>query len=318
MQGLCIENKTLRFREDFPTPEAGPGGALVRVRLAGICGTDLELLQGYAGFEGVPGHEFVGEVVEALETPSLKGRRVVGEINVACGRCDLCARGLKSHCRERRVLGIRHLNGAFAELLVLPVENLHLVPRDVPDEAAVFAEPLAAACRIPEQVCVDPGTRVLVVGAGRMGQLVARVLARTGCDLSVAARHPRQRDLLARAGIAAVGEGDLPVGSMDVVVEAAGSEQGLHQALEAVRPGGSLVLKSSWHESIPADLGRVVVDEITLVGSRCGPFPRALELLASEEVDPHPLIGEIHPLCSGETAFALAAKPGAGKILLRP
>jgi len=318
MQGLWIENGALRFREDLPSPEPAPGEALVRVRLAGICGTDLALLQGYAGFEGVPGHEFVGEVVEARRTPSLNGNRVAGEINVACGRCDLCARGLGNHCRERRVLGIRHLNGAFAELLVLPEENLHLVPRGIPDEAAVFAEPLAAACRIPEQVCVDPGSRVVVVGAGRMGQLTARVLARTGCDLRVAARHPRQRDLLAREGIESVGEGDLPVGSMDVAVEAAGSEQGLHQALAALRPGGTLVLKSSWQEAVPVDLGRVVVNEITLVGSRCGPFPRALELLASEEVDPLPLIEAVHPLCSGETAFALAAKAGAGKILLRP
>lgn len=317
MQGLWIENGALRFREDLPDPEPGPDEALVRVGLAGICGTDLELLQGYAGFQGVPGHEFAGEVVEARGTPSLEGRRVVGEINVACGQCDLCARGLDTHCRRRRVLGIRDLNGALAEFLVLPAKNLHLVPEGVTDEAAVFAEPLAAACRFLEQVCIDPGSRVLVVGAGRMGQLAARVLARTGCDLRVAARHPRQQDLLAREGIAAVSESDLPAGSMDVVVEAAGSEQGLQQALAAVRPGGSLVLKSSWQEAVPVDLGRVVVDEITLVGSRCGPFSRALELLASGEVDPHPLIEDVLPLRSGESAFALAARPGALKVLIR-
>ncbi|MCF8062974.1 MAG: alcohol dehydrogenase catalytic domain-containing protein, partial [Deltaproteobacteria bacterium] len=315
---LWIEDGVLRFREDLPAPAAGAGEALVRVRLAGICGTDLELLQGYAGFRGVPGHEFVGEVVEAPDRPSLKGRRVVGEINAACGRCPLCARGLGRHCESRRVLGIRRMNGAFADYLVLPAQNLHAVPETVPDEAAVFVEPLAAALRIQEQVAVGPGDRVLVVGAGRIGQLAAGVLFRTGCDLRVAARHPNQHELLAREGIVSIRAEEIPVRSMDVVVEAAGSEEGLHAALEAVRPCGTLVLKSSWREDVILDLGRTVVDEITLQGSRCGPFPPALELLASKAIDPRPMIAAVYSLRAGETAFSLAARPEALKILLRP
>ena len=318
MRGLWIEKGGLRFREDLPVPEPGPGEARVRVRLAGICGTDLELLQGYAGFRGVPGHEFVGEVAEAPDRPSLEGRRVVGEINAACGRCGPCRRGLPSHCEARRVLGLRGMNGAFADYLVLPAANLHLVPETVPDEAAVFAEPLAAALRIQEQVAIGPGDRVLVVGAGRLGQLAARVLARTGCDLRVAARHPNQFGLLAREGIAGIREDEIPARSMDVVVEAAGSTRGLRAALEAVRSCGTLVLKSSWREEVPLDLGRVVVDEIRLLGSRCGPFAPALELLASRAVDPRPMIAAVYSLRAGETAFSLAERPEALKILLRP
>ena len=318
MQGLWIEEGVLRFRKDLPVPEPGPGEVRVRVRLAGICGTDLELIRGYAGFRGVPGHEFVGEAVGAPDRPSVEGRRVVGEINAACGRCELCRRGLPNHCTSRRVLGIRKMNGVFADYLVLPAANLHEVPEKVPDEAAVFAEPLAAALRIPEQVTVGPGERVLVVGAGRLGQLAARVLARTGCELRVAARHTNQRELLARDGIAFVREEEIPAGCMDLVVEAAGSKEGLRAALKAVRPCGTLVLKGSRREEERLDLGRVVVDEIRLLGSRCGPFAPALELLASREIDPRPMIAAVYSLRSGETAFSLAGRPESLKILLRP
>jgi 2-desacetyl-2-hydroxyethyl bacteriochlorophyllide A dehydrogenase len=318
MRGLWIQEGALRFREDLPLPEPGPGEARVRVRLAGICGTDLELLRGYAGFRGVPGHEFVGEVVKAPDRPSMEGRRVVGEINAACGRCDPCRRGLSNHCASRRVLGIRGMNGALAEQLVLPAASLHEVPESVPDEAAVFAEPLAAALRILEQVEVGPGDKVLVVGAGRLGQLAARVLARAGCDLRVAARRPNQRELLARDGIAFVREEEIPARCMDVAVEAAGTIEGLRAALGSVRPCGTLVLKGSWREETALDLGRVVVDEIRLVGSRCGPFGPALELLASRAVDPRPMIAAVYSLRAGETAFALAERPEALKILVRP
>jgi threonine dehydrogenase-like Zn-dependent dehydrogenase len=322
MRGLWIEEGRVRLREDLPSPEAGPGEALIRVRLAGVCATDLELLRGYMGFVGVPGHEFVGEVLEAPSAPEWVGARVVGEINAACGACPACRAGRPRHCARRTVLGLLGRGGAFAEQLALPVANLHRVPTTVLDPAAVFVEPLAAALEVAEQVALRPEQRVLLIGAGRIGQLLARVLALSGCALAVVARHPRQRALLARLGIRCLEEGELEEHLYDLVVEASGSHTGLTLALRAVRPAGTVVLKSTFTGQVEIDaaalITALVVDEITVIGSRCGPFPPALRLLEAGRMDPTDQIEGLLPLERGAAAFGAAAQPGALKFLIQP
>lgn len=318
MNSLWIEDQQLRFRGDAPLPVTQAGEARVRVRLAGICSTDLELLRGYYPFRGIPGHEFVGEVVEAPGDPAWLGQRVVGEINLTCGECAACRDGRPTHCEQRQALGIHGRDGAFAEFLTIPLRNLHRVPQGVSDEAAVFTEPLAAALEIQEQVQVQPGQRVLVVGAGRLGLLAAQTLALTGCVLQVVVRHECQRTLLAGWGIEAVVEEEVLPAKADLVVEATGSAAGFALARRAVRPRGTMVLKSTYKGDVQVNLSQVVVDEITLVGSRCGPFAPALHLLAQKKVDPLPMIRACYPLEQGVQAFALAAQPGVLKVLLLP
>jgi len=315
MRALWLEDQALSVR-DVPVPRVD-GEALVRVRLSGICGTDLELVRGYYPFAGVPGHEFVGDVVESPD-PAWIGARVVGEINAACGHCEACLACRPTHCENRTVLGIATRDGAHAEYLTLPPANLHRVPDSVPDEAAVFTEPLAAALEILEQVHVLPSDRVLLVGAGRLGQLVAQVLALTGARLSVVARHQAQLDLLHARGIATITADEVEPRRWDVVLEATGSPSGLETARRAVRPRGTLVLKSTYHGGITLDLAPFVVDEITVVGSRCGPFAPALRLLESGQVDPTPLIAGEFPLADAIEAMRVAGAPGTAKVLLRP
>lgn len=318
MRGVWLEERTLSVRDDLLPPQPAGGEALVRVRLAGICGTDLELLRGYYPYTGIPGHEFVGEVVECDAAPFLVGRRVVGEINAACGDCPTCRAGRPTHCPTRTVLGIVGRNGAFADLLTLPVPNLHVVPDHVPDEAAVFAEPLAAAARILEQVAVDQGDRVLVVGAGRLGLLVAMVLARTGCEPWVVARHDRAKAILDAASITSLGEDEVAAGAWDLAVEATGTPSGFELARRALRPRGTLVMKSTYADPLQLDISSIVVDELTLVASRCGPFDEALRLLGPGGVVPTPLIQGRCPMDRAAEAFADAARPGALKVLLVP
>lgn len=311
-----IYDGALRLESEYPQPVPPPGEALVRVRLAGICNTDLEIVRGYMGFRGVLGHEFVG-VVEECADPSLMGRRVVGEINAYCGECSFCRAGMPTHCPNRTTLGIWGRDGAFAEYLTLPVRNLHIVPEEVPDEEAVFTEPLAAALEIPEQVHIRPTQRVIVLGDGKLGLLVAQVLALTGCDLLAVGHHPEKLALLARRGIATALEGEVDGPPADVVVECTGRPEGFAAAKRLLRPRGVLVLKSTYHGRVEADLTSLVVDEITVVGSRCGPFPPALRLLQRRWVDVRSLIGAIYPLEDGIAAFARAAEPGMLKVLLR-
>jgi threonine dehydrogenase-like Zn-dependent dehydrogenase len=318
MRALWLENQRLQLREDLPRPAPASGEALVRVRLAGICATDLELTRGYDQFTGVPGHEFVGEIAEAPDAPERVGERVVGEINIACGSCDACRAGRRNHCERREVLGIRGRNGAFAEYLSLPLSNLHPVPETVPDELAVFCEPLAAALRIQDQQPIVRGERVLLVGAGRLGQLIAITLAATGCRLTVAARHPRQRELLDTAGIAGIDESGVDERAYDLVIEASGSPGGLDLALRSVRPCGTLVLKSTYADRARVDLSRLVVNEVTLVGSRCGAFKPALALLRAGGADPRALIDGRFPLAQAVDAFEQAGRPGAMKVLVEP
>jgi 2-desacetyl-2-hydroxyethyl bacteriochlorophyllide A dehydrogenase len=302
-------------RQDLPPPSPGPGEALVQVRLAGICSTDLELVRGYYPFVGIIGHEFVGEVIAAAEAAPV-GARVVGEINAACGSCATCRAGRPRHCPQRTVLGVRGRHGAFAEQLVLPARNLHRVPAHVADEAAVFVEPLAAALRVLEQVPIGRGDRVLLVGAGRLGQLVARVLARTGCTLAVVARHARQRALVTACGCTCVSEEEVAPGEHDVVVEATGVPEGFHLARRAVRPGGTIVLKSTYRGRLELDASSLAVDEITVVGSRCGPFAPALGLLERHELDPRDLVEARYPLAEAAAALRRADQRGVMKVLL--
>lgn len=314
MQALWLENRLLSLRH-VPEP-AVAGEALIRIRQAGICGTDLELVKGYYPYTGILGHEFVGEVV-AAEDPAWVGVRVVGEINAVCGACEACRSGRRSHCPNRTVLGIVNRHGTFAEYTTLPLVNLHRVPDTVPDEMAVFTEPLAAALEIQEQVSIHPTDRVLLIGAGRLGQLIAQTLALTGCDLRVLARHPVQKDLLTARSIAVIAEDELPLRAWDVVVEATGSAAGFHLARKAVRPRGTLVLKSTYAGDLTINASALVVDEITVIGSRCGPFDAALRLLEARRVDPTPLIMDIFPLSRAIEAMERAAQPGMLKVLLR-
>ena len=316
MRALWLEDRMLRLRDDVGRPTPPRGEARVKVRTTGVCNTDLELVQGYYPFTGVPGHEFVGVVEEAPDAPEWTGRRVVGEINAVCGVCATCRAGRPTHCEQRTVLGIVSRNGTFATHLVLPVANLHEVPEAVPDEVAVFAEPTAAALEIQEQVPVGPGDRVVVIGAGKLGHLVARTLGTTGCDLLVVGRSPRTLDLLSACGLRTGTAGALADREADVVVECTGNPEGFEIARRAVRPRGTIVLKSTYHGRTSLDMAPLVVDEITLVGSRCGPFAPALELLASGAVDPRPLIDGSYPLSDAVAAFEHAAKPGTLKILV--
>lgn len=294
-----------------------PGEARVRVRLAGVCATDLELVKGYMGFEGTLGHEWVGEV-EAAPDASLVGKRVVGDINCPCGACPTCLAGRPTHCPSRTVLGIVGRDGAFAESLSLPVANLHLVPDGVSDEAAVFVEPLAAACEILEGVEVRPSMRVVVLGAGRLGQLCARVLALTGAEVAAVGRRPSSLALLPR-GIAAVPlEEAGALAGADLVVDCTGSPDGIGLATALLRPRGTLVLKTTVHDVGRIEPNRWVIDELRVVGSRCGPFAPALRLLAAGWIDPTPLISARLPLTAGLEALRRAAEPGAVKVLLEP
>lgn len=316
MQALWLVDRTLSLARR-PLPAPAPDEASLRVHLAGICNTDLEMVKGYYPYTGIPGHEFVGTVEEAPGAPSWVGRRVVGEINVVCGRCPACGAGRRTHCENRVVLGIRGRDGTFAERVLVPIANLHSVPDAVSDEAAVFTEPLAAALEIQEQVRVGSGDRVVVVGDGKLGNLVAQTLALTGCDLLVLGRHAPKLALLHKRGIATATE-DPPPSRADIVVECTGSPAGFERARRAVRPRGSLVLKSTYAGTTTVNLSSLVVDEITLVGSRCGPFEHALALLEQGAVDVLSLIHARYPLAEGLAAFAHAARPGVLKVLLAP
>ncbi len=304
----------LRLAPNHPRPTPPPGEALIRVRKAGICNTDLELVRGYHDFRGTPGHEFVGVVEEGPAT--WRGRRVCGEINAACGACEECRAGRTTHCANRTVLGIASRDGAFAGYLTLPLENLHAVPDGVCDDDAVFTEPLAAALEIQQQIQIRPADRVAVVGPGKLGTLVALTLAPTGCDLIVIGRRPESLAWLAARGIRTeLAEGAAGLRA-DVVVEASGNSQGFALARQIVRPRGTLVLKSTYHGQTTVDLSGIVVNEIALLGSRCGPFRPALDLLARGMIDPTPLIEARYPLAEGLRAMEHAARPGARKVLL--
>jgi threonine dehydrogenase-like Zn-dependent dehydrogenase len=319
MKALRFENNSLRLSE--VSAPAREGEALVRVLLAGVCNTDLEIVRGYAGFEGTLGHEFVGVVESAPGRETLEGKRVVGEINAGCGVCESCRAGDARHCPRRTVLGIVGRDGAFAEFLQLPASNLLAVPGEVSDERAVFAEPLAAACGITERVKIDGGMSVAVVGDGKLGLLCAQaVKALTGARVTLVGKHESKLELAAGRGVETVLMKELPAGfkrAFDVAVEASGSESGFGAALSLLRPRGTLVLKSTFHGATEFNAAPVVVDEISIVGSRCGRFAPALELLRGDAVEVERMIHAEFPLAEGVRALEHAASAGVLKVLLR-
>ena len=310
MKALRYEHSQLNVA-DVASPE-GDGEAIVRVTLSGICNTDLEIARGYAGFEGTLGHEFVGVIED--------GTRVVGEINAGCGHCVLCVSGDSRHCPTRTVLGIVGRDGAHAELLKLPAVNLLPVPDEIPDTHAVFVEPLAAACGILERASISTESKVAVIGDGKLGQLCAQVIATTGANLTLIGKHPSKLQLAERNGIETrlTEEAHRRARDFDVVVEASGSPTGFDLALNLLRPRGVLVLKSTFQGATEMDAARIVVDEISVVGSRCGRFAPALELLKHGKIDVENMISEEFPLAEGVRAMARAAAPGVMKVLLRP
>lgn len=316
MRALYWDARALALKAGYPAPAGGAETAVIKVHLAGICSTDLQILKGYMGFSGVPGHEFVGSVSAGPE--NLVGQRVVGEINFACGRCDACRRGLGRHCANRSVMGILNADGAFAEFVSVPAGNLHLVPANVSDEDAVFTEPLAAAFEILTQIELDPGDEVLVLGDGKLGNLCAQAVRLSGAKITAVGKHADKLALIKKTGVRTIQLDDWQPGLFDVVVEATGSASGLELALGAVRPRGTIILKSTIAADHQVSLAPVVINEINLIGSRCGPFPRALEALAARQVSVRPLIEKVYALSDGLEAMDHAARPGARKILLRP
>lgn len=335
MKALRYQHGTLSL-SDIPRPVAD-GEAVVRVTRSGICNTDLEIARGYAGFEGTIGHEFVGviesvsearppETLPSVGAPSLTvgfpkpGERVVGEINAGCGTCDLCRAGDPRHCAKRTVLGIAGRDGAHAEFLKLPLANLLPVPDEISDERAVFTEPLAAACGILERVSITEDTRVAVVGDGKLGLLCAQVLSTTGAVVTLIGKHQNKLSIADRQGIetTTVDKVAKRKGQFDVVVEASGSPTGFGMATELLHPRGIVVLKSTFHGVTEIDAAPLVVNEISVVGSRCGRFAPALELLKQNAVDVESLITEEFPLSKGLSAMQHASRPGVMKVLLRP
>ena len=310
-----VFNRKLEFRDDYPDPVAAPGESIVRVSIAGVCGTDLEIARGYMQYRGVLGHEFAGRVVES-QNPSLRGKRVVGEINAGCGRCATCSAGLARHCPNRTVLGILGRDGAFAEFLRLPDINLIPIPDSIPDELAVFVEPLAAAYEIFEQVHLARNQTIVVLGDGRLGALVALTLKSEKYLPVVAGHHREKLARLADLGLETAEESTLH-DKFDVVIECSGSESGFRRAVELMRPRGTIILKSTAAAAAELNLAPIVVNEITVVGSRCGRFQPALDALAAGKIDPRPLIDGAFALEDGIAAFEDATNPLNFKILLR-
>ncbi len=306
----------LRFEDNRPEPVVGDGECLVKVRLAGICSTDHEIIKGYMGFEGVLGHEMVGDVVAG--SSAWLGKRVVSEINCVCRKCDMCLAGLSNHCRDHTVVGIAGRDGCFADLVVVPEANLHEVPEAVPDESAVFVEPLAAAFQVTQQVQIDARSRVAVVGSGRLGLLIAQVLAKTGCKLEVVGRNPgtllfcEKKQIMATSVDALIARND-----RDVVVECTGSPDGFRLALALVRPRGTIVLKSTYADGAMPNPAAVVINEINIVGSRCGPFAEAIQALARRDVDVSSMVARAYPIERGLEAFDASNKPENIKVLLK-
>jgi 2-desacetyl-2-hydroxyethyl bacteriochlorophyllide A dehydrogenase len=320
MKALYLNNRELTLRCDQLAPAVGNDEVLLKVLLAGICGTDLALLNGYADFNGIPGHEFVAMVIETGDgvDDGLIGKRVVAEINQWCGRCDQCSRKHYHHCINRRVIGIRDHQGCFAEYLVVKASSLHVIPDSVNDRQAIFIEPLAAAFRIVEQLQSHHYQELMLVGAGRLGQLIARVIVLQKKQLTVVVRHGSHRLLLQNLPLTCIDEDEVDVKSVDVAIDATGQESGLMLALGAVRPQGICVMKSSYPSSVTVDLSQLVIDEIVLMGSRCGPFELAIEALETGLIETESLIDATYSIDDYQAAFAQVKQKGSMKVLIKP
>ncbi len=318
MKGLWLEDRKMSFRADLALPKLEADEVLIKVLLAGVCSTDLEMVRGYYDFKGVPGHEFVGLVEDDNGHPDLLGKRVIGDINISCGECERCLRQEPSQCMQRKTLGIFDYDGVFAEYCKLPAKNLTVVPDSVSDVLAVFSEPTAAALRILDQVQVKPSDKVIVVGAGRLGLLIAQALKNTGCDLKVVVRRPEPAAILAGWGIGAVYADEIKGALADIVVEVTGSPEGFALSRSLTRARGTLVLKSTFAGDVSVNLSKLVVDEITLVGSRCGNYPAGLRALSSGLIQVGDMVDSIFSLEQGLEALARAGQPGVLKVLIRP
>ncbi len=323
MKAVCFKNQKL-FVTDVPMPVLSENEALIKINLAGICSTDFELLKGYHKFAGIPGHEFTGVVHYAPDQPDLEGCRVVADINCGCGVCDICLTGDQRHCRNRNVLGIRGRDGVFAEFCVIPLANLHRVPDTIEDDEAVFAEPLAAALEIVRQVDVSKMSRVAVLGDGKMGLLCALVLQQFSSKTILIGRHPQKLIIAAQQGVHTIcrsgdGSGEVLVAQtkdFDLVVEATGSPYGINEAVHLVRPKGTVVIKTTSFEKSVIDFSPVVVNELNLIGSRCGDIAQALDFMTRKVIDLRPMVESVYPLDDFEKAFAHAGEKGSLKVLI--
>ncbi len=311
-----IYDGSLRLTHDCPEPRRRSGESLLRVRLAGICNTDLDIARGYMGYSGILGHEFVG-VVEYSDNPDLRGRRVGGEINLGCGECEFCRSGLRTHCPARTVLGILDHQGAMADFCILPDSNLHILPEDLPIEAAVFCEPLAAAFEILEQVQVEAGKKAVVLGDGKLGLLVAQVLKNTGADVLLIGQSPKKLALAQSWSIRTATADESSKEAADLVVDCTGSTAGFDTALSLVRPRGTIVVKTTVADRFSINLAPLVINEITVIGSRCGPFGPALKALSDGSVNVSEMISKIFPMEQAVEAFEFASRSEALKVLIR-
>jgi threonine dehydrogenase-like Zn-dependent dehydrogenase len=316
MKAVVLEKGEIRLK-DIPQPSPSENEALVKVLKAGICNTDLELVKGYMDFDGVLGHEFVGRIIQAPKKSWL-GKRVAGEINLPCGECDLCRRGLPGHCLEREVLGIQNRDGAFAEFLTLPLKNLHPLPSNISDVQGIFIEPLAAALEILEQIPLGRKDSVLVMGDGKLGLLAAQVMRLRTEEVVCRGRHERKLEILKKRNIRTSLPRERLKQKFDIVVEATGEAKGIEEALLWVNPRGKIVLKSTFKQKASVDISKIVVDEIQLVGSRCGPFLKAIDVLKKKSIDVEALVDADFSLDKFEEAFAMAQKPDVIKVLFTP
>jgi threonine dehydrogenase-like Zn-dependent dehydrogenase len=315
MRALVFKRKKLRFLGDYPVPRLNKNEVLIRVTHAGICNTDIEITKGYMGFEGVPGHEFVG-IIERCKQKNLIGIRVVGEINIACGTCIFCRKQMRNHCPNRSVMGILHKNGAFAEYVTLPMSNIHALPDSISDEEAIFIEPLAAAFEITRQIDIMPYERVCVLGDGKLGMLVSQVVSLSGCRPVVVGRHEERLSLLRKWNIKAKHISSFNIREFDIVIDCTGSPKGIETALCIVRPGGRIVIKTTTAKKPVIDMNRVVVNELTLIGSRCGPFSSAIRALDKKEIAVQQLISFRYPLEDGIRALRNASRKNVLKVIL--
>ena len=314
MKALVFKDR-LEIR-DVPVPEPAPHEALIRILMAGICNTDIEITKGYMNFQGIPGHEFVGRV-EVSDQKQWIGKRVVGEINIHCNQCVYCRKGMYRHCPNRSVLGISGKDGVFAEYITLPARNLHAVPENIQNDEAVFVEPLAAACRILEQIDIKQYKEAAVIGDGKLGLLIAMVLQQAGSQVFLYGRHAKKMDMVRGEGVQTRNADAETEEKYNLVIEASGSSAGFDSALRLIKPTGTLILKSTTHDEIRLPSGKLVVDEVHVIGSRCGPFPEALKFLKNKKVNVRPLISGTWPFHQVLEAFHEAERPASLKILLR-